>query len=303
MSDIVFDTDLLSLLPEWYRKILDYQQICQSEEGQLEALAEAINGVADNFFFQTMDVSSVQQWEKIFRIIPNPSTESLEFRRSRLLNRMSTRPPYTLSFLYQKLDELIGRGQWTVNVDYPNYTIYIESSASNQAYASEVAVTMNTIKPAHMVYRNTPLVVSNILMSETIEMVRRVYNYRLGGWGLGVSPFASELSQGVIKMPTLSSITGELLDDAANAVSDDITYARINGNTLISSLNKSVSGSAVTVTYDVTEEHSSGYVRLVELLDSSQNTLTVFPVYVPVSQGTTFKHTINVAEGVTSNAQ
>lgn len=303
MSNIVFDTDLLSLLPPWYRKILDYQQICQSEEGQLEALAEAINGVADNFFFQTMDVSSVQQWEKIFRIIPNPSTESLEFRRSRLLNRMSTRPPYTLSFLYQKLDELIGRGQWTVNVDYPNYTIYIESSASNQAYASEVAVTMNTIKPAHMVYRNTPLVVTNILMSETIDMVQRVYNYGLGGWGLGVSPFASENSQGVIKMPTLSSITSELLDDVANSVSANIAYARINGNTLISGLNKSVSGSAVTVTYDVTEEQSSGYVRLVELLDSSQNTLTVFPVYVPISQGAIFKHTINVAEGVTSNAQ
>lgn len=301
MSNIVFDTDLLSLLPPWYREILDYQQICQSEETQLEALAAAINSVADNFFFQTMDVGTVSQWEQIFGIIANPTTETLEFRRSRLLNRMSTRPPYTLTFLYQKLDELIGPGQWTVNVDYPNYTIYIESSASNQAYASEVTVTINTIKPAHMVYRNTPLVVTNILMSETIEMVRRVYNYRLGGWGLGVSPFASEISQGVIKMPTLSSITGNLLDDVANSVSSDIAYARINGITLISSLSKGVSGSSVTVTYDVTPEQSDGYVRLVELLDSSQNTLTSFPVYVPVSQDTTFKHTINVAEGVIAN--
>lgn len=298
MSNIVFDTDLLSLLPEWYRRILDYQQICQSEEAQLEALADAVNSVADNFFFQTMDVGAVSQWEQIFGITPNPATESLAFRQARLLNRMSTRPPYTLGFLHQKLDELIGRGQWTVNVDYPNYTIYIESSASNQAYTSEVAITMNTIKPAHLVYRNTPLVVSGVLLAETIERTQLIYQYRLGGWGLGVGPFAAESSQEVLKMPTRSSITGELLDDVANAVSSDIAYARLNGNTLISGLSKSVSGSIVTITYDVTPEQSSGYVRLVELLDSGQNTLTAFPVYVPVSQDTTFKHTINVAEGV-----
>lgn len=156
MNRVILDTDMLSLLPPWYREILDYQQICQTEEAQFTALANEINGVADNFFFQTMDISAVSQWERIFGITPNLDTDTLEFRRARVLNRISTRPPFTLGFLYQKLDELIGPGEWTVTVDYPNYTLYIESSAENQLYATEVAYTINRIKPAHIVYVNTP---------------------------------------------------------------------------------------------------------------------------------------------------
>ena len=64
---------MLSLLPPWYRDVLDYQQICQTEQDQIEALAQEIGAVADNFFFQTMDASSVAQWEQIFKIVPNPA--------------------------------------------------------------------------------------------------------------------------------------------------------------------------------------------------------------------------------------
>ena len=104
-------------------------------------------------------------WEQVFRIVPNPQVESLAFRRTRVLNRISTRPPYTLGFLYQKLDELIGPGEWKVTVDYPNYTLYIESAAQNQNYATELAFTINRIKPAHIVWVNAPFVRTGLLLS------------------------------------------------------------------------------------------------------------------------------------------
>ena len=169
MNKIELDADLLSLLPPWYQRILDYQQICQAEQVQMEALATEIAAVANNFFFQTMDAGAVSQWEQIFRITPNPATESLEFRRARVLNRASTRPPFTLQFLRQKLDELIGPGEWTVTVDYPHYTLYIESSAENQQYATEVAYTIGRIKPAHIVFVNTPYLRAGLLLAEQIE--------------------------------------------------------------------------------------------------------------------------------------
>ena len=166
MNPIELDTSLLSLLPPWYREVLDYQQICLTEQQQFEALAEEIVGVADNFFFQTMDERAVGMWEQVFRIVPNPQVESLAFRRTRVLNRISTRPPYTLGFLYQKLDELIGPGEWKVTVDYPNYTLYIESAAQNQNYATELAFTINRIKPAHIVWVNSPFVRTGLLLSD-----------------------------------------------------------------------------------------------------------------------------------------
>ena len=240
MNPIELDADLLALLPPWYREVLDYQELCRTETAQFEALADEIIGVADNFFFQTMDEGAVSMWEQVFQIVPNPSTESLDFRRARVLNRITTRPPYTLGFLYQKLDELIGPGEWTVTVDYPNYTLYIESAAQNQNYATELAFTINRIKPAHIVWINSPFVRTGLMLSETISSAQRTYNYKLGSWELGLLPFATDGPEGVIKMPETPSIQQALLTGVANFVSGDVASARVNGTIPIADLAKSV---------------------------------------------------------------
>lgn len=296
------DTNLLELLPPWYRKILDYQEICKTEQTQFELLAEEIQNVADNFFVQTMDSEAVSQWEKIFGIIPNPIVETIEFRRARILNRISTRPPFTLGFLYQKLDELIGPGMWTVTVDYPNYTLYIESSAENQSYATEVAYTIGKIKPAHIVYVNTPYTREGLLLSESIEVSQRIFNYRLGAWGLGIMPFASEEPQGVIKMPSTPSIQELLLTGVAGFVSGDIAKARINGSVIISDINKTTEGATLEITYTVTSAQVTE-ITGIELLDADNQVLTASTVYVPVTASTILKHIIPVKEGVQATWQ
>lgn len=127
-----FDPSVCKQIPTWFQDILEYQELCQTETEQFTAFLNSMQAVASNFFFQTMDISAVSTWEQIFQIVPNPETETLDFRRARLINRISTKPPFTLGFLYRKLDELIGPGQWTVDVDYPNYTLYIEASAQDK---------------------------------------------------------------------------------------------------------------------------------------------------------------------------
>ena len=300
MNPIELDTELCKQLPPWYREVLDYQQICQTETAQFEALAAEITGVADNFFFQTMGLSGVEMWEQIFPIVPNPQTEDLEFRRYRVLNRISTKPPYTLGFLYQKLDELIGPGLWEVTVDYPNYTLYIESSAQNQNYANEVAFTINQIKPAHIVYVNTPFIQSGLLLSEQIERLNRVYNYKLGLWALGQLPFATDQDNEVVKLPETPSIQSALLGDVADFVSGDVASARINGTISITSLTKSVNANILTITYTIASSQTTE-ITSVELLDGDGNVLTSSTVYVPVGDTVVMKHTIPVAEGVASN--
>lgn len=294
------DRDLLSLLPHWYREILDYQEICQTEEAQLDALAAEITGVADNFFFQTMDAAAVSQWEQIFGIVPNLSTEDLSFRRARLLNRISTRPPYTLGFLYQKLDELIGPGAWQVTMDYPNYTLYVESSAQDQQYATEVAYTIGHIKPAHIVYINRPFLQDALFLSETVSYSSQAFNYKLGLWQLGLRPFVTDQIGEVVKMPSVKSIQNALLTGTANFVSSDVAKARVNGSIVIFNLTKSVSGSTFTVTYPVLATQTTE-VTQVELLDSSNAVLTSSQVYVPVTDSVVMRHSIPVSEGVSQN--
>lgn len=295
MNEYKLDSDLLALLPPWYRRILDYQQICETEQTEFETIYNTLNVVNQNLFLQTMDEGAVSEWEKIFGITADPETETLDFRRARIINRLSMQPPYTLGFLYQKLDELIGKGRWEVNVDYPNYTLYIKSSAINQSYAIEVAYTVNHIKPAHIVYINQPFLSEGLSIDENVNLTQLVYNYKLGAWGLGVNPFVSEQDKGVIVLPEQRTVQAALLTDTANFVESDIASVRINGTTTISDITKSVSGSIVTIEYTVNSAQAQT-VTQIELLNSSGSVLTSASVYVPITDPATFTHSIPVQE-------
>lgn len=276
------NSDLIQYLPDWFREIIDYQEICKTESEKFSALADEINAVAENYFFQTMDTHAVEQWEQIFNIVANPLTEDLEFRRGRVLNRISLNTPFTLAFLYQKLDQFIGEGNWRVEVDYANYTLYIFSSAENQKWASEVSYTVNKIKPAHIVFTNSPIINAGIVLDETVSLAKREWNYKLGIWKLGLKPFVTFGEKEVIAMPSQTKIEPELLNDTAAAIADNVASARINGTITISEVTKSSSVNITTITYTVTPEMTK-VVTKVELLDSDKNVLTTSPVYVPLA--------------------
>lgn len=290
------ETNLIEYLPDWFRDVLEFQALCETETEQFEALAGAMGAVADNFFFQTMDAGAVSQWEQIFRIAASPS-EDLSFRRARLLNRISTRPPFTLAFLYERLDALIGPGQYTVEVDYPNYTLYVASAAENQDYAAEIAVTINTVKPCHIVYVSRPLLAAGLVLSEEISLTNTIYHYTLGSWALGKHPFASGQELGVIKLPGQPSIQPALLNGAAEFTANDVASARLNGSVVISDITRSAAGNQGTVSYTVSEAQAA-VVTQVELLDAEGEVLTSSGVYVPVTGSAQFQHTFTVKEGV-----
>ena len=156
MNPLELDCELQKLLPLWYQNIVEYQTILGIEETQLQALAQSVSTGKTDLFVQTMGEQSIQQWEQIFHLIPDVERESLDFRRTRILNRLSFRLPFTLPFLRRKLDELIGANRWRLEIDYNAYSILVEYSMEDQPYAIEAAYTMDAVKPAHIIYRNMP---------------------------------------------------------------------------------------------------------------------------------------------------
>ena len=298
MNNLELDYLPCEQLPPWYREVLDYQQMCQTIGAQFALLAEEINRVADNFFLQTMDLETVQMWEGIFRIVANPATESLQFRRDRIINRISMRPPFTLRFLYQKLDELIGPGLWNVTVDYPNYALYIESNVDGQGYSQELIYTINHIKPAHITFISSPVAMSGVVLSERVSEISYTWNYVLDGqWLLGQEPFGDEEEVQVIKLPQTPSIQSALLTGVADFVSNDVASARLNGSIPVTALNKSVDGSTLTITYQVTQAMTTEITQ-VELLAADGTVLTSMAAYVPVTETAVIKHVIPVQEGI-----
>ena len=292
---IEIDTGLMKALPDYYKGIADYEQILNSEEAELDILAAFIQQVHSNYYLQTMDEATTQSWEELLNI-PPASDASLSFRRQRVLNRITTRPPFSLGFLYKKLDELIGPGKWEVALDYDDYTLYIETAAESQDYAIEVAYTVNQIKPAHIVYINRALLSDIMLLSETIGASVITQNYRLGSWALGSGPFAQEGAEVNYKMATTRSLTDTLINAVAGFVSSDVAKTRINSSSVITTLTKSTSSGVLTVQY-VVPSGTVNTITKVELLDSSNNVLTSSTVYIPAATAVEMKHRIITQEG------
>lgn len=291
------ETDILQYLPDWFRQIKDYQALMRTESGQFEVLAAYMDAVHRNFYLGKADVQTVEDWERLFSITPNPSVETLEFRRSRIINRLSATPPFTLPFLYERLNLLIGKGKWSIVMDYPSYTLYVDASAENQAWAGEVLATINTVKPCHIAYISRPLVVSSICISEIVGLTDMVQHYRLGYWGLGARAFSSMEDRGVIIMPNQKTLQPQMLADAAAFIATDVACVRINGTVLISSFSvRSASGDTATIEYMVNAAHTKTVMQI-ELLNRSGKVLELASVYVPVSDPVQITHRIPVKEG------
>lgn len=151
--ELELNHDLHSLLPPLYQEIAEYMQICSAEESQFSRTADSVQTGSQNFFVQTMDADSVQKWEQLLHIRAKPLTETLSVRRQRILSRLRTRPPFTLAFLHQQLDALLGAGRWTCRVDFPAYLLTIGTHVEDKNQRAELIHMVNQIKPAHIAFQ------------------------------------------------------------------------------------------------------------------------------------------------------
>lgn len=290
------ETNICKYYPHWFRRILDFQYLCRSEGEELRYLAEAMDQIHKNLFVQTMDEGTTAQWEAILRILSTPE-ESLEFRRLRVLNRLALRPPFTLIFLREKLDLLFGPGNYQVEVDYPNYTLYIEASVDAQQYFSEVSALLGIVKPCHIVYIARPRIDAGIKLAERVVSGKLTYNYVLGTWALGQKPFVSYLEQEVLKMEATASIRPALLEQTASFVAADVHAARVNGSLTITALTRDTVGNVGSVSYSLRRDQVQT-VEQVELLDKNGNILTSSAVHLSLlEEVTSLRHSFTVKEG------
>ena len=318
MMTLSTNPDLLSLLPPWYAEVADYQAICAAEQPVFDQMQADTLQILANFWPQTMDADSIGQWEQALGILADPTYEDLDFRRARIINRIATKPPFTLQFLYNKLDELIGPGAWTVDVDYPNYTLYIERTAQEMNYTLELEWTINHIKPAHMAYVSRPYTAAGVAVVERVSYVPGTWNYVLGSWQLGEEPFSSDRAMSynyalgswqlgeqpflswegevVAKTENTPSVQPPMLADAAEAIMNNIFAVRINGTATVTALQKSVAGSQVQV-IAAASQSIADVITKEELLDGLGNVLSSADVYIPVTSAVQLIYRITVKEG------
>ena len=290
-------TSTRELFPSVYNGVLEISVLSETDDVLLDRALAKLERAQLNQFILTADEETISVYEKMFSILANPTTETLQFRRERILNRMSLQPPFTMRWLQNKLDGIIGVGKWNAYVDYANRTLYIESFVVNQQWFNELRITINRIKPCNLVFVNKPLIMADVVADETIVSATKHYAYILGQWQLGQEPFATTNSEEVIKLPSVNSINPNLLADVASFSATDVVAVRLNGSVKLSNFTtKAGQGTTTIVEYEVKPAQASEITQI-ELLGTGDRVLTASSVYIPVTEAVICKHAINFKEG------
>lgn len=290
-------TSTRELFPSVYDGVLEISVLSETDDVLLDQALAKLERTQLNQFILTADEETISVYEKMFSILANPTTETLQFRRERILNRMSLQPPFTMRWLQNKLDGIIGIGKWNAYVDYANRTLYIESFVVDQQWFNELRITINRIKPCNLVFVNKPLIMTDVVANETIVSATQHYNYILGQWQLGQEPFATTDPEEVIKLPSVNSINPNLLADVASFSATDVVAVRLNGSVKLSNFTtKAGQGATTIVEYEVKPAQASEITQI-ELLGTGDRVLTASAVYIPVTEAVICKHAINFKEG------
>lgn len=171
-----------------------------TESAELDLLQASAEQLFNDQFVDEAGLQAIKRREQMLGIQADSATESLEFRRRRILNRYQTKPPFTVRYLQQQLDMLVGVGMTVVTLDAAAFVLVVTANIDEAAVFKEVLRTVETIKPANVVYQQNTSLENPIELVESIKRQEVTWNYKLNGtWQLGAKTFATLGTEVVIK--------------------------------------------------------------------------------------------------------
>ncbi|MDK0979341.1 DUF2313 domain-containing protein [Clostridium perfringens] len=291
--------DIKPYFPSLYKNILEIDNLVKVENDLFENLNSEFDKAIRNEYVVTADKETIKRYETLLRITDGDDKE-LGFRRQRILNRLAMNMPFTIKALKQKLDELIGKGNYNVFVDPDRFTLYVESKILNQVWFNETYITIHKMKPANIIFVNKPFIDEKILANEEVTLAQREYNYRLGStWRLGTLPFKSLHQKGAIKLKENNSIQEYFINELKNFALNKIGYVKLNNTKVINEfITKNIVDGKLTLEYAVLKSFGLTEITKVDVYTPDNNLLTSINLYVPIIEDLELKHVINIEEGV-----
>lgn len=135
-----------------YDENLDVDAIIEAVQSEIDTLNDTLQGYFSNNFPMIATEGGILQWEIILGIVADTSIEPLEFRRGRVLNRLSSNTPFTERALQGIMDNIMGVNSWSYELDYRDYRLDITSLIPGKNWLREMAITLEKIIPANMLW-------------------------------------------------------------------------------------------------------------------------------------------------------
>lgn len=143
------ENKFLSLCPDPYAKIKDYQELFKSVDPETKEIERDIIVIFDNQFIQTCDEQQIELYEKLVKIEPNRNL-SLEVRRFNVLFIYQSILPYTLPKLKEQLNSLCGYENWIILQSLNTYEMMIQILESFDDMMETMLQAFIPIIPCHI---------------------------------------------------------------------------------------------------------------------------------------------------------
>ncbi len=157
--------DLVSLeyyVPTIYKDVKEIDALIKSEDYLFDILISIVDKEYARMFIQTSDLIGVERFENVLEITADPTIETLEFRKERLLTRCNTTLPYSTIWLKIYLNAVLGQYNYELNIDYKKRIIRLYGYTLNYNWAREASNVIGAIKPCNMVFINIPTMIESV---------------------------------------------------------------------------------------------------------------------------------------------
>ncbi len=144
--------DYMAHLPDFYQGIREFEALARTENATFQQLAEDNAQDLADAFVLTASEASIAIWEAEIGIRADPSSETLEFRRKRLINRYTTKPPFPIRWLERQLTELLGEGFRKATRDDDVEILFVHANLDSYPVLREFDATVEIVLPLSMQY-------------------------------------------------------------------------------------------------------------------------------------------------------
>ena len=165
----------LNELPYYYSTIREFKELSQIVAQDWEKIDQALELVTQEQFIMTSSEAGVARRELEFGIVADPVNEPLRFRKLRLLSYIQSNPPFTLEYLKNMLDSLLGETNHEIFLDVDTFEMELSVYSPEAVYYKEVE---------RLAERIVPL---NIDLVTSIVLIREYMILRFGAYGFDMN--------------------------------------------------------------------------------------------------------------------
>lgn len=141
-------TILSEQLPDYFKPVREMQWIMEAQGYAFNSMESKMEQVSANHYISTCDAETIEYYENLFGITYQFG-ETLEYRRSRILNKLNLAVPFSIGFLDAKLQELYG-SEYSIQADSKNCTITIKVTSDRYGAVDLLYDLLWDIIPAHL---------------------------------------------------------------------------------------------------------------------------------------------------------